>query len=191
MDFTHLTYIDLETTGLDPERHEILEIGILKPTQHMPFECVSSIPLEGWSAFVCKVAPTHLETADPRALEVNGYSHQEWQDALPFAEAMHQVRPLFEGALLVGHNLWLDCEFLGLAFRRLGLSVPAWKYRLDTSTLIWEHLGRFEHSSLSLEAACEVLGIDNAGSHRVLPDMLRTKAVADRLTARVPPWPRP
>jgi DNA polymerase III subunit epsilon len=177
-----LTYVDLETTGLDANQHEILEIAILKPTECMPQGMYCDQPVRGWSSFVSKVCPVRIETAHPKALEVNRYSAEEWKNAPFLSQLLPLFRPLLEDALIVGHNVWLDCEFLSAVFRQCGMEPPCWKYRVDTATLIWEHLGSLGHPSLSLESACEIVGIDNTGSHRALADVLRTKALVEALT---------
>lgn len=181
MDMTRLVFLDLETTGLDSKTHEILEIGILAPSNMMPPTISMSLPIEGWSAFVRRTQPTHLETASPVALQINRYSTHEWKDAINLEKALTLARPLLEDVIIVGHNVWMDCEFLKKGYESIGYSPPNWKYRLDTTTLIWEHLVPLGHSSLSLEKACDVAGIDNTGAHRALPDILRTKALFDAL----------
>ena len=60
----NLAFIDVETTGFDPETQEIIELGVViaRPTgdDAMDYEIVDEIDL--------KIKPEHIETADPQAL---------------------------------------------------------------------------------------------------------------------------
>jgi DNA polymerase III epsilon subunit-like protein len=62
-----LAFIDLETTGMDPLKHEIIEIGCLLAKLDDKGQYVE---LE---SFELKVKPEHIETAEQEALRVNGY----------------------------------------------------------------------------------------------------------------------
>ena len=55
-----LVFVDVETTGLDETRHEIIEIAVIRGSQ----------------TYHRKVQPQHIETASPRALEINGFSYK-------------------------------------------------------------------------------------------------------------------
>lgn len=78
-------WVDTETTGLDPNKHEIIEIAILRE---------SVLPggggaiVESWST---KIAPTRIEDAEPKALEVNGYDKERWAGAPTFAEVADDI----------------------------------------------------------------------------------------------------
>ncbi|WP_261771539.1 exonuclease domain-containing protein, partial [Myxococcus virescens] len=74
-----LAFIDLETTGLDASRHEVLEVAILR---------VDARSLKVLAEYEARVKPTRLADADPKALAVCGYSDAEWRNALPLEEAL-------------------------------------------------------------------------------------------------------
>ena len=50
--------LDTETTGLDPTKHEIIEIAVKSPL----------------GTFHSLVKPQRLDLAEPKALELNGYA---------------------------------------------------------------------------------------------------------------------
>src|ERR1035441_1042254 len=75
MDFIDrsLVIVDLETTGLDPLVHEVIDIGAVRVDQ-------ASLDIE--ATFSAKIAPAHIELANPIALQVNGYTPEGWRHAV-------------------------------------------------------------------------------------------------------------
>ena len=67
---THnLAFIDIETTGLNFFKHEIIEIG-----------CVLTTPsLEVIEEFELKIKPQKIENADPVALKITHYNEEDWK----------------------------------------------------------------------------------------------------------------
>ena len=63
-----LIWIDLEMTGLNPVRHEIIELGVV----------IASPDLEIVEEFDLKIKPEHLENADPVSLKISNYSGIIW-----------------------------------------------------------------------------------------------------------------
>lgn len=185
-----LAYFDLEFTGLDPSIHDITEIALLLPSWSP--QAVEATELEtpgwtpevipGWGAWVVKVFPVDIASAVPFALQLNGYDEEVWRDqAVPLATAMRQFdRMLKMGMTMVGHNISLDLEFLRSSHARCRLPFDA-KYKIDSSTLIWEHLTPLGLTKGNLHDACTVLGISNEGEHRALADALRCKAVVEAI----------
>ena len=55
-----LAFIDVETTGLNSQLHEIIEISILRVC-----------PIHGKTTYTRKIKPVHINHADPRALQIN------------------------------------------------------------------------------------------------------------------------
>lgn len=175
-------FLDLETTGLDPKRHEILEVGI--------------VALNGATAVDRKVLPRRIEDADPKALEVNGYDPKVWADeGWELERAMEFVSKTLHHAVIIGWNVDFDIGFL----REAGLDSYLHRHRIvDAKTLAWEHLARHGYvGSLSLKASCDFLGISNQGAHTAAADAWRTRAVylelvqarfADRIAWRVKHW---
>jgi DNA polymerase III alpha subunit (gram-positive type) len=101
-----LVYLDTETTGLDPERHEIWELAY----------AVNDGPI--YSGVV-----THsLRYADPTALAMNGYQKRKKQVAY-LTET--ECREALVGSTLVAANPAFDAAFL-----RARWGVAPWRYRL-------------------------------------------------------------
>ncbi len=172
-----IAFVDLETTGLDPSRHEILEIGVV---------LVEARSLEVISERELLVAPARIEDADPVALEIAGYSEARWADAMPLAEALLAIAPLLEGSLLAGHNVGFDWGFLEAGYRQAGLALPRVDYhRVDTASLAWPLVASGELASLSLDAVAAYFGLARPTPHRALADARCSLEVARRLSDRM------
>ncbi len=166
-----LAFIDVETTGLDPNVHEIVEVAAVRTDWRLR-------PFKLWST---KVRPSRIEDADPRALEINGYTAEGWTDAVELDEALRDLAMLVQNATLAGHNPEFDWGFLVRGFATTGLPVPQVDYhRVDTASLAWLTKGS-EADSVSLDRTCERLGIEREGAHRALPDAIASLAVAQEL----------
>jgi DNA polymerase-3 subunit epsilon len=168
-----LAFVDLETTGLDPRRHEIIEIAVV---------CADPRSFETTGMMDLRVRPGRIEDADPAALRINGWSAEAWRDAVSIDVALVRVRPLLDGALLAGHNVSFDHTFLDAAWRATGVGVPDVDHHLlDTATLAWPLYAAGLVESLSLDAVCDALGIDIGRPHRALADAQRSLELARRL----------
>lgn len=172
-----LAFIDLETTGLDASRHEVLEVAILR---------VDARSLKVLAEYEARVKPTRLADAHPEALAVCGYSDEEWRDALPLEEAFATVTPLLAGTLVAGHNTSFDWGFLTESYRRTELTLPSVDYhRLDTASLAWPLLATGEVESLSLNALAKRFGLHRPTPHRAMADARCALEVARCLAVRM------
>jgi DNA polymerase-3 subunit epsilon len=172
-----LAFVDLETTGLDPSRHDIVEVAVLR---------VDARSLEVLAQHDTLVAPERLEDAQPEALAICGFSKAAWTNAVPLREALLAIAPLLEGALVAGHNVGFDWAFLQAGFARAGLTLPRVGYhRLDTASLAWPLVTSGELSSLSLDGLATLFGLERPRPHRALADARCALEVARRLAERM------
>ncbi|MBC7174050.1 MAG: hypothetical protein H5U40_16530, partial [Polyangiaceae bacterium] len=94
--------------------------------------------------------------------------------------------PLLDGALIAGHNVGFDWDFLEAGFRRAGLVLPSVDYhRLDTASLAWPLVVTGELQSMSLDAVAKLFGLDRPHPHRALADARCALEVARRLVERM------
>lgn len=168
-----IAFIDLETTGLDPVKHEILQIGIVR---------VDARTLTIHSQIELKVIPVRIIDAEAKALEVNGYREELWIDAVPLRDALMTIRPWLKGAVLAGHNPSFDASFLAEGYRSEGVSAPGMDYhKLDTASLAWPLWRTGAIGALSLGPVCKHLGIDRPTPHGALADARASLEVARQL----------
>ena len=105
-----IVYIDVETTGLAPERHEVIEIGWVDGDRSGRY-----------------IVPHIGITADPEALRINKYNERGlwdrslWDEPDRIADLANRL----EGKTLAGCNPRFDAAFLSRLF-----GWEPWHYRL-------------------------------------------------------------
>lgn len=176
----NLLFLDLETTGLDPDRHEIVEIGAIlarqtaRPGKTASVEIIEEIEI--------KVKPEHIETAEPEALNVNGYNEAEWVFATDLKQALESLTKKADKAVVVAQNTPFDVSFLEHAFRKTDLKYPFGHHSLDTVSLAYAKLSGEEGiNKFTLWSLCEYFGIKNEKAHTAMADVRATFEVYKKL----------
>ncbi|MCU0686199.1 MAG: exonuclease domain-containing protein [Polyangiaceae bacterium] len=168
-----LAFVDCETTGLNPEKHELVEIAVVR---------ADARTLAVLDERTIKVRPERLEEAEPEALAVCGYDPEAWHEAVTLAEALATVTPLLEGATLAGHHVVFDRAFLQAAYRKTGVRPPTQpRHLLDTASLGWPLYAQGLVPSLSLDELAGCAGAARPFPHRALDDARCARAVAAHL----------
>ena len=174
-----LAFIDIETTGTNAHKHEILEIGCLLARYN---EDGTYSVLE---EFEVKVKPEHIETAEIGALRVNGYDENQCLFAHTQKEALTLVSQKCEGAVMVAQNASFDYSFLSVGFGKYDVPDPFFYAKLDPIPMAYL---RFrddpEMDSFSLRKLCEKFGIKNEKAHTAMADIRATFEVFKRLMGR-------
>ena len=162
-----LVFIDLETTHLNPQVGEIIEIAIVRVTKERELRYVS------------KIKPERLHLAQKRSLEINGYNEEEWIDAPRARDVAGRVADLIAGGLLVGHNVSFDFEYLEEFLHVHGQKFRASYRKIDTMVLAHEHLPFL--SSYSLATLRDFFGLSQEGAHRAEKDLDDMRSIYRRL----------
>lgn len=155
--------LDIETTGLDPERDSIIEIGAVKfRGQEI---------LDTWSSLVNPHRPLPYNIQ-----RLTGIRPEEVDSAPPLSSLLGSLSHFVGHHLLVGHNIAFDLAFLGkqglfLAHQALDT------FQLATSLVLYV-------PSHSLGALARTLGVSQEEEHRALADALTTKEVFRALWER-------
>ncbi|MFA5841665.1 MAG: 3'-5' exonuclease [Candidatus Paceibacterota bacterium] len=178
---THkLAFIDTETTGLMPDKHELIEIGLVLAEQSLTPE--NKIALRVIDEFDVKIKPVHIETADMESLSVNHYKEEDWISAVSLEEALSVFSDKTADAIMVGHNVAHDFAFLQRAFTETGVQNKMHYHKLDTISVAFAKLySHMEIEKLSLRALCEYLGVENKNSHTALSDARATFQVFKKM----------
>lgn len=153
-----VAFVDVETTGLSPDQHEIIDFACILETRTMGPQEVSF-----------KMKPEHLDRASPKALEVNGYTPEKWERGWSQSEGATAISQALKNAVLIGHNVRFDAGFLNTTLERHNIKERLDYHLVDTCTLAWEHLVPLGLDSLSLANVCKFLGVP-PGGHEALGD---------------------
>lgn len=149
------TYValDLETTGLSPEKDQILEIGALKVENGIvtdTYETLVQCP----------------QGINMRIQELTGITDEMAATGITEARAVQELLEFCRGYVILGHNVPFDYGFVKAAALRCGI-----KYHtqvIDTLKIARKLLTNVEKKSL--EYLCQHYHIETKASHRALED---------------------
>jgi len=106
-----VTFLDIETTHLDPKKSTVLEISFITDWEDGNTDT--------WTTKI-KPKPIELEFASKEALEICGYTDEEWEDAPSFEEVADTIANKLRFGPLVAHNIDFDISHLTAVFERYG-----------------------------------------------------------------------
>lgn len=144
--------IDLETTGLNPKRDRIIEIGAVKVIDGQTVGTYSTLVNPG-------------RRLDERIVELTGIRDEELAGAPYVEQVLPQVMDFLEELPLLGHSVLFDYSFLKKAAVDYKLSFE--RQGIDTLKIARRYLDKLEHRSL--DYLCEYYQIPHH-AHRALAD---------------------
>lgn len=156
--------IDLETTGLDPKRDKIIEIGAVKVRQ-------GRITAE-WESFV-----NPGKKLPERIVELTGIHDRELAGARSVQELLPELLAFLGEDVLLGHSVLFDFSFLKKAAVNERLSFE--RQGIDTLKIARKYLKDLE--SRSLGALCKHYEIPHS-AHRALEDARATTMLYRKLS---------
>ena len=172
----NLLFFDLETTGLDKDKHTILEIALVKTDYYGRV----------LSTYQTKIKPSaaDLAVASKKALEINGYTEENWREALPPDEAAKEIVEKFEGKwVLAGQNIGgFDIPFLQAFLDKQGFEYNVGRRYIDTMSLAIEHLIPCGLKSVSLVNIRKALKVETGTAHSAMADTLACVQVYRKLS---------
>lgn len=162
-----LIIVDIETTGVDPNIHEIIELAYILVRQKggtgTEFEVIEEKEF--------KIKPEHIETAEPQALKMNGYDEGQWLFANSLADVMKVFAEKSKNAIFMSHNVTFDYSFIERALAKSGLKNEMFYAKLDTISIAYAKLHKNIHvERFSLNKLCQFFGIENDRAHTALAD---------------------
>ncbi|MBM4404262.1 MAG: DEAD/DEAH box helicase [Candidatus Cloacimonetes bacterium] len=165
LDGVEFVAIDLETTGLDSRKDEIIEIAAVRFAQGKVTERLNTFVKPRGSL------PKYIEI-------LTHITPQDLKNAPRIGEALSELLPFLEDAVLVGHNVRFDLDFLDANLvrdGRLPLANPWW----DTSEMTRIYLP-FTHDH-KLITMTEHFQIPLLNAHRAIDDAEATGHLMCRL----------
>ena len=163
--------VDTETTGLNPEECDIIEISAVR------FE--NCVPTE---VFTTLLKPRKPITAE--IVQINGITNEMVRNCPTFGEIEKSLRDYLGDYPIAAHNASFDIRFLhtsGLKFREDALFY-------DTLALARKYIRTAEGEKLPsyrLGCACEACGICFDGAHRSTADALAAGLLFAEIIGRV------
>lgn len=100
--------VDVETTGLNPNYHEMIDIGIIIINQNLEIK----------GQYFSKVLPSFPERIDSMAQNINGFDLQRWtqEEAISEEELINQMNIFLNNyigkPIFIAFNSWFDSGFL-------------------------------------------------------------------------------
>lgn len=158
----HFTVVDVETTGLDPANHRVIQLAAVR------------IDWDGQviDSFDTVVRPESPEEYEHGAEQIHGISAEVVSRGMALREALKRLHETVVGSVVVGHNIRFDLGFLAAEADRVGLSL-ALEPHLDTLRLA-RRLDVERGRSHRLGDLCERYGIDIERAHDALADATAT-----------------
>lgn len=155
--------IDLETTGLDPRRDKIIEIGVVRIER--------GETVEEWETFV-----NPGRKLPERIVELTGIHDGDLSGAKPIGEVLPELLGFLGEDVLLGHGILFDFSFLKKAAVNERMSFE--RQGIDTLKIARKYLKNLE--SRSLGALCKHYEIPHS-AHRALGDARATAVLYQKL----------
>jgi DNA polymerase III epsilon subunit-like protein len=176
-------FMDCEFGGLDPELHDITEIGVIVTDARL----AETVQRE-W-----KVA-ARAERITPSSIEISGYDAAVWaKEAVPVRQALTELAALLPTNCKVvpaGQNVRMDVAFLERAYKNCGIPWPFDYHVIDLATLFfaWSLVAGERVEALSLRQAATRAGLaQNKVAHRALADARLTLETFRHYVGRLSP----
>ncbi len=175
-----LAFIDTETTGLNPDVHEIIELALIVCKQ-------ISVPgrgpkIEIIKEYEWKIKPARIDLAQEDALRINGYNETDWMFAYDLRPVMEEFAKATQSCTFVSHNLAFDYPFVINAFKRSDVDSKMHYAKIDTISVAFARLYDVtQATAFSLRALCELFKIENAKAHTALADTRALVAIYKKL----------
>lgn len=167
-----IAFVDVETTGLDPRVHRVIEVGIV-------ITDARGNVIDEWCSLVRPDGGEVSAGADKIHL-----IEAAWLRAAPtFAELLPQIAHRLNGRVIAAHNAQFDVEFLQEEFKRAGFGDAQ---QGNWVTLCTVALARAVDVSRKLDRACFDLGI-RYEKHSALGDARACAQLLHRFMAIVDP----
>lgn len=173
--------VDCETSGLDPNIHEALTVGVV----------LADRQLNELAHIHLYILPERLADANLESLVVAGYDPGLWQrEGVTAQRAVEILGPWLAGRQLIAHSIDFDLGFLGKLFRAGRKNAP-WSFRHHCTLKAMRQAikaGAVRSKGASLVAACEAFSVPldrrEGQPHSALDDARAGLAVAKALALK-------
>jgi DNA polymerase-3 subunit epsilon len=175
--------IDVETTGLDPRRNVMIDIGAIEIEEGRAL--ISTV----WRS---KIQPSDGVSISPSSAKIHGLTSDDLRDAISVEDVMRELLNKLIGHVVVMHHANIDLGFINRALSKtwgIVLHGPI----IDTARLA-THLHRTDRwlrgydaptPSTQLRSLCEMMGVPVDSEHDALIDSISTSQLFLAQAARL------
>lgn len=164
-----LAFVDLELSGLRPERDRVIEV------------CVERVRNGATEARVASlVRPEPFAFGNP---DIHGIDAAELAKAPVFSDILTEIREALAGAVLVAHAADKDVAFLSAEMARAGVAFDV-PFYVDTLSLSRR---AFAFKTHGLGALCKALDLPHDRPHRAESDVEAMRALFEKIVAVLRP----
>lgn len=167
---TSFVAVDIETTGLSPEKDQIIEVGALKVREGQVVDTLSLL-----------IKPD-IYLPD-KIVELTGITDEMLEHESSFSTVSHSIYEFLGNDPLLGHNVRFDYSFLKYHLANSG-------YNISNNVIDTLRIARVLHPELpsrSLASMCNAYGLVNKAAHRAYEDARVTMdlymAMCERITS--------
>ena len=154
--------VDTETTGTNPWKYELLEIGAVRFTLNGVID-----------RFECLIKP--LKKQDPKSRAIHNISNEELESrGISLQEGLKKFIDFIEEDPVIFHNASFDLSFLSIGAKACKMKLPS-NFYYDTLFLTRQYLPGL--NSYSLENLRKHFNISTEKMHRALADAEATAYV--------------
>ena len=148
--------LDVETTGLNPDEHRIVEISLVSVE--------NGEVIEAWTSLINPEGPVGKT-------EIHGITNNDVRNAPLFREKLVDVTNRISNVAVVAHNAKFDLSFLKSEYLRSEKDLPVFSSicTLRASNYYQPHLSRRR-----LIDCCEDIGIEISNAHSATGDAIAT-----------------
>ena len=161
---------DFETTGLEFNKNEIIEIGAVKLVNGELAE-----------TFSCFVKPK--QAIPDEITQITHITNDMVKDAYPIDKIIPDFYKFCYGCVIMAYNIDFDYKFLDFAARKLG-------YNFNNRQIDALYLARLNVAgakNFKLGSICAKLGVSLEGAHRAVNDAVATAEVVKLISYNVSP----
>lgn len=166
---TEYVAFDLETTGLSPEKDQMIEIGAVK---------VKDAKIIG--KYNCIIYP-EVPVSD-FIMKLTGINRKMLERGIPLREGVEGFLDFSDGFPVLGHNVMFDYSFMKIA--ATSFSRPFEKHGVDTLNVARKLLKNLKNKKLA--TLCEHYHYINEAAHRAYDDALATAVVFEQMKREFP-----
>lgn len=162
--FGTIVVFDVETTGLEVSKDEVIEIAAIK--------LIDGRKIAEFREFIVNT----VDVGDSQ--QIHGYSNEFLAShGKQACKVFQEFFTFIKGGLLVGHNVGFDIKMVTAHANKVGIEFPKLKWA-DT----WDLANRFlEADSYSLENLASKLGLTELPTHQAMDDVRTTVELLDFL----------